>query len=259
MSKDNKALSTQLNEETELALRESYPIEAGTNRIILPRLGMVSQDKVEGKGKAMKVITEAGTFYVEKQTDEENEEGKKVWSHAEIGDSIEGIILFQRKQLRMYDEKTELFTSSPIYDNDEEVLPLFCNKAEVGRGTPAELKAEYQYTDQDGKSKSRLEDNRVLYVEHKGEIYQMTLRGSSMYSFMTYARKVVPPTVITVFSSEFKEKGTIAWNQMTFSAKRKLTQTEAEATMDKIGEIRNAVKLERAQFNKDTVSKIENF
>jgi len=250
MSKENsKALSTELSADTIALLEDSYPVEQSANRITLPRLGMVSQDKVEGKGKAMKVVTEAGTFFVEKPTDEENEEGKKVWSHDEIGDSIEGVILFQRKQLRNYDEKTEQYTSSPVYDNDDEVLPLFCDKAEVGRGTPAELKAKYEYTDKDGKVKSRLEDNRILYVEHKGEIYQMNLRGSSMYSFLTYARKVLPPTVVTVFSSEAKEKGTIAWNMMTFNAKRKLTQAEADSVVAKIGEIKNAVRAERGQFN----------
>lgn len=255
MSKENsKALSTELSADTIALLEDSYPVEQGASRITLPRLGMVSQDKLEGKGKAMKVVTEAGTFFVEKPTDEENDEGKKVWSHDEIGDSIEGVILFQRKQLRYYDEKTEQYTSSPVYDNDDEVLPLFCDKAEVARGTPAELKAKYEYTDKEGKVKSKLEDNRILYVQFKGEVYQMNLRGSSMYSFLTYARKTLPPTVVTVFSSEAKEKGTIAWNMMTFTAKRKLTQAEADDVVAKITDIKHAVRMERSQFNQNTVT-----
>lgn len=249
MSKENsKALSTEVNETTMAALQESYPVEQGANRITLPRLGMVSQDKVEGKGKSMKVTVEAGTFFIEKPTDEEDEDGKKIWSHDEIGTMIEGVILFQRKQLRYYDEKTELFTSSPVYDSDDEVLPLFCNKAEVARGTPKELKEKYQYTDKEGKVRSKLEDNRILYVEYKGEVYSLNLRGSSMFAFFTYAKKTLPPSVITQFSSEPREKGSIAWNQMTFTPKRKLTQEEADAILAKVKEIRMAVQMERSQF-----------
>lgn len=247
--KKETGLSNVLSEESLALLQESYPMDKGLNRIILPRLGMISQDKTEGKGKAMRVVAEAGTFFVERETDEINEEtGKKVWAKDEIGTEIEGIILFQRKQLRMYDETTEEYTSSPVYDTDEEVVPLFCNKTEVGRGTPKELKAKYSYTGEDGKTKSKLEDNRILYVLYNDDVYQMNLRGSSMYSFLTYARKILPPSVITVFNSEPKEKGSIAWNQMTFIAKRKLTEKEAQEVIEKVQEIKVAIQLEKNQY-----------
>lgn len=250
MAKENKNLpSTEVNEATLALLRESYPVEHGGTRIMLPRITMASQDVTEGKGKSMKVVTEAGTFFIEKPTDEEDENGKKVWSREEIGNSIQGIIVFQRKQLRLYNEATEQYTSSPVYDSDDEIVPLFCDKAEVARGTPAELKAQYQYVDKDGKTKSKLEDNRILYVQYDGEIYQMNLRGSSMYSFLTYARKTIPPAVVTTFSSEPKEKGSISWNQMTFVPERKLTQAEAENIVLKIGEIKELVRQERSQFS----------
>lgn len=253
------AVAKEVNEETLALLADSYPVEQGMNRILLPRLGLVSQDKTEevrnpktGK-KEIKVITEAGTFYIEHQTDEVDENGKKVWNREELGGSLEGIILFQRKQLKMYDEKTELYTSSPIYDRDDEVLPLFCDKSEVARGTPAELKAGYQFTDDNGKQKSKLEDNRILYVEYNGEVFQMNLRGSSMYSFLTYARKTLPNAVVTEFSSEAKEKGTINWNQMTFTPKRKLTQKEAEVVVEKCQEIKGAINAEKAQYASNTI------
>jgi len=242
------------------ALQESYPVEQGGNRIILPRLGMVSQDQVEGKGKTMKVVTEAGTFYTDKPTGEEDPDtGKKIYKKTELGSEIEGIILFQRKQLKMYDSKTESYTSSPVYDRDDEIVPIFCNKEEVKRGTPKELQANYEYTDENsGKVRSKLEVNRILYVEFasKGsepEIYQMNLRGSSMFSFLGYTRKVLVPSVVTTFSSESKEKGKIAWNQMSFTPKRKLSQAEAEETLQKIVGIKNSVDLERAQYSKNTV------
>lgn len=249
MAKD-KELVTTMSEDTLALLQDSYPVEHGANRILLPRLGMVSQDKTEGKGKAMKVIAEAGTFFIEKQTDEEDEDGKKVWERTELGDSIEAVILYQRKQLKYYDEATEEYTSSPVYDTDEEVIPLWCNKSEVAKGTPKELKSKYEYTDKDGKVKSKLEENRILYVRYDGEIYQMNLRGSSMYSFLTYARKTLPPSVITTLSSEAKEKGTIAWNQMTFTPKRKLSQSEAEEIVPLVQEIKFAVAAEKQQYKR---------
>lgn len=240
-------------------LNEGFPVEQGMQRIILPRLSMVSQDQTEGKGKAMKVVQEAGTFLVELETEEENEEGKKIWKKEELGSEIEGTILFQRKQLRLYDESTELYTSSPVYDLDDEVLPLFCDKKEVKRGTPVELKAEYQYKDKEGKLKSKLEDNRVLYVlfqsEHDEEprIYQLSLRGSSMYSYLTYSRTlnkkgINPAAVRTRFSSEAKEKGTIAWNQMTFETIANLSTKEGKDVLQKLGEIKMAIALEKGQY-----------
>ena len=238
------------------ALRQEYPAEASFTRILLPRLGMVSQDVTEGKGKAMKVVTEAGTFFTEHQGEEEDENGKKVWNCEELGNTIEGVILFKRHQLKFYDESTDKFTSSPVYDSETDVIPLFCDKKEVAKGTPAELKALYQFTGEDGKIKSKLEENRILYVLHKDEVYQLNLRGSSMYAFMTYARKTTPNTVITVFGSEAKEKGSINWNQMTFDPKRQITNTEAEIIMEKIQEIKAGIAQEKGFYaNKNATQK----
>lgn len=258
-TRKSREVSTEVNEETLALLRESYPVEQGANRIFLPRLGMVSQDKTEevgtGRNKKINLIAAAGEFFLDKQTDEEDPEtGKKRWERTDLGNTIDGIILFQRKQLKLYDEKTKTYTSSPIYDNENEVLPLFCDKSEVARGTPAELQAKYQYTDKDNKVKSKLEIQRVLYVEYEGEVYQMNLRGSSMYSFLTYTKKVLANAVVTTFSSEPKENGQVAWNQMTFSVKRKLTQKEAEAVVEKCQEIKQAIESEKAQYASNVIT-----
>lgn len=267
--RQSTAVAKIADEETLAILSESFPVETGGSKFFIPRrISMVSQDKTEGKGKSMKVVVEAGTFFTEIQTEDKDEDGKLIWDKKELGTSFEGIIVFQRHQLKMYDEKTEQFTSSPVYDSQDEVIPLFCDKVEVARGTPAELKAKYAYTGDDGKQKSKLEDNRILYVEHEDEIYQMNLRGSSMYSFLTYARKTSPPTVVTSFSSEAKEKGSIAWNQMTFTPIRKLTQKEAESIIEKVQEIKQILTIEKAQFggrviegktSKDTEEEFKNF
>lgn len=248
MSK-GKELTNQPTEQQLAELRSSFPTEPAFNRILLPRLGMVSQDKTEGRGKTLKVISEAGTFFTERETEELDENGKKIWAKTELGTEINGIIFFARKQLRYYDEATEKYTSSPIYDLDSEVVPLFCDKKEVARGTPADLKKNYEYTDKDGKVKSRLEENRILYVLYEDEVYQMNLRGSSMYSFMKYARSVLPPSVITTFGSETREKGSIVWNAMTFEVARPLTTDEADLIVAKQKEIRDAIVSEKQFFN----------
>lgn len=252
-----KAVTVAMTPEMMEELQDLYPTEQGTQRIMLPRLGFVSQDKTEetkvnGK-KQINIVTEAGTFFLEEPTenDETDEDGKptgyKAWSHDEIGTELDAVILFQRKQLKHYDSSTEIYTSSPIYDTDDEVVPLFSNKTQVDRGTPAELKKKYEEV-KDGKTISTLEDHRILYVLYAEKVYQINLRGSSMYSFKTYARKTLVPSVVTTFSSESREKGSINWNMITFTAKRPLGKAEAEDVIAKVRDIKETIAAEKAQY-----------
>jgi hypothetical protein len=261
MIKDNKkttAVALKPSQAILEALRNEFPAEQGFTRTYLPRLGMFSQDVMEGKGKAMKVVTEAGTFFTDRQSEEETEnaEGKKVkeFVKEEIGDSIEGIIIFQRRQLRHYNESTEEYTSSPIFDFDTDIIPLFLGKKEVARGTAAELKArsEFQVT-KEGKTKSTLEENKILYVIYKDEIFQMNLRGSSMYSYKGYAKELhaneqSPSMVLTKFTSEACEKGDIEWNKMIFTVKRDLDGKECKEVYEKVQEIKAGITEEREFF-----------
>jgi hypothetical protein len=260
MNTKTTAVAVTQSEDKLAALKQNFPQDPGYTRIQLPRIVFKSQDVTEevrvGGKKQIKVITEAGTFLFERETDELDDNGKKKWEQEEIGPSLEGTIIFQRKQLRMYDETTEEFTSSPIYDEDSEIIPLFCNKAEVAKGTPAELKAMYQYV-KDGKTKSKLEENRVLYVLVDGTLYQLSLRGSSMFSFLTFARKVLVPSVLVTMNSEAKEKGTIAWSQMTFTVKNQLSDKELDAVLSKIDEIKSALAEEKSHFNGSAVPQTE--
>lgn len=258
MAKDKKAdikeITTVASEAELAALAERFPQDDGYNRVFLPRLNLVSQDVMEGKGKSMKVVTEAGTFVKEIQSEEEEEgdNGKmyKPWIKTELGNEIEVIILFQRKQLRHYDSKNEVYTSSPIYDSSDEIIPLFKQKSEVARGLPKDLKArpEFQGLTAAGKPTSKLEDNKVLYVLYEGEVYQLSFRGTSMYAFMDYAKKTKIPTVVTTINSEAMEKGTTRWNQATFEAKRKLTSAEAKLVGSKLDEIEAGIAQEKAFF-----------
>lgn len=233
-------------------LASSFPVETGRISIRLPRLGMFSQDVREGKGKAMKVVSEAGTFYKDIESDEVDENGKKVWSKEELGKSIEVIIVYYRKQLKHYDRSTEKFTSSPVYDEDTEVVPLFCDKKEVARGTPEELKEKYSFVDKDGKKKSDLKDQRVLYVLYKDELYQLNLGGSSMYSYLTYARKVSPITVVTSLNSVSEEKGEIAWNKMTFTNMGQINGEQVRLVQESLAKIKTAISAEKDSFKAST-------
>lgn len=248
----NTAVTTVASEEMLAELRQNMPVEEGFTRTLLSRLGMYSQDITEGKGKAMKVTTEAGTFYTEKATDEVNDEGKKVWAKDELGSEIEGIIIYQRRQLKYYDSAGNSFVNSPVYDDANDVIKLFQNGAEIATGTEAELKALEQFdsgdVDAKGQPKSLLKDNRILYVLYEGELYQMNLGGTSMYAWMKYARTVTAPGVITRMNSVYKENGSIVWNQMTFDKVETISEAQFEVVKERQEEIKNAVAQEKAFY-----------
>lgn len=250
-TKKETSVAVAASDEQIAFLKEQFPTEQGFQRVALPRLGMYSQDQTEGKGKAMKVTIEAGTFYVEKKSEEADEEGKFSFVKEEIGSEIQATVVFQRKQLSMYDEETELFTSSPIYDNDEDVIPLWCAKAEVARATPKELKAMYPgpKADKKGNPTSLLKEKKILYVLYEGELYEMAVGGTSMYSFMGYARKTTPPAVLTRFNSEYNENGSISWNKMVFDTVRPLNADEIGEVIEYVKALKASVIAEKEYFS----------
>lgn len=244
-------VATKADADTLAALQASFPVESQSRDPILPRLGLVSQDITEGKGKMMRVITEAGMFFTERQTDEVDENGKKKWEKDEVGTEIDVQILYRRKQLRFYDSSDNSFTSSPVYDEDSEVVPLWKNKGEVARGIPAELQAmkEFQGTSAKGRPMSKLEVNYILYVLIGKEMYQLNIRGTSKFAFQTYCRTVGSPnSVITRLSSESKKNGSIGWNQMTFEVVRDLNGREAEFAIELIDGLKSTINSRKAQF-----------
>jgi len=179
-----------------------------------------------------------------------NEEtGKKIWTkHFLDGETVDVQIVYFRHQLRMYDSSLEKFYSTPIYDNSEQVLPLYLDKAVVKRGTEKELQAMFPKLTLKGKPGSKLDKKTILYVLYEGEMYQMNLRGSSMYSWMSYTRKVLPNSVLTRMNSEAKSKGSIDWNQMTFEKVRDLNGKEVEEVLEKVREIKEAVATEKSFY-----------
>lgn len=233
------------------AFAAQFSQEPGFTRLMLPRIGFKSQDVMEGKGKNKVVTTEAGTFLIERPTDEKDENGKTIWSKKEIGLDMEAFIVYPRKQLRYYDEPTETYYSTPIYDDSEDIIPLFAAGKKVATGTPAELKKSFEYVNADGKTVSKLENNVVLHIVKDGELFQMNLRGSSMYSYMDFARKTKPSPLAYLihFSSTPMEKGSIEWNQMTFKTVRQVTADEIAELQGHIDAIKDAINAEREFYS----------
>lgn len=263
VAKKSTALAAVPDAETVALLNNLFPAEDGVQRTFLPKLGMFSQNKFEVDKKTKKAVLtqEAGQFFIEKQDEEETEQAdgsmKRAFTKHLLGtDTIEAKIIFVRRLLSIYDSASETYTASPIYDEETEIIPLWANKAEVARGTPAELRALYPGTTLKGKPKSKLDDNRILYVLFQGpedeeeQLYQLNIRGTSMYAFQDYSKKVRPnvPLVLTSFSSEEKKQGETEWNQMTFTKVRDLTADEAKDVAERVSEIVDAVRAEKSQF-----------
>ena len=74
-----------VTEEQMAELNQGMAVESGFTKIQLPKIGLYTQDKWEGKGKTAKVIAEAGVYYIEEASDEQDEEtGKMIWNKSEI-------------------------------------------------------------------------------------------------------------------------------------------------------------------------------
>lgn len=238
--KKSTEVANVLSEESSETLKQLYPVEQSFSRILLPRITFLSQDKVEGKGKAMKVIAEAGTFISEKP----NEAGE--WEKKELGKEIDVQIFYHRRQLRYWDAANESFINSPIYDDENDIVPLFQDKKQIDKGTQRELQAKYP--PKEGRKMSSLEDERILYVMYEGDMYQMNVKGGSKWAFLTYARSINPSAVLTTITIEDKKNGSISWNQMVFTQNRDITEDEAKDIIAKVTDIRTAINSEKAFY-----------
>ena len=231
--------------------------EPGFESKPLPRLGLVSQDITresrdpKTKRKVVEVVQEAGEFFMDIQDEEETEQAdgtkKKEWQKTFLGQTIEVIFAFQRKQLKFYDG--EVYTSSDVYDSNDEVIRLWKHGAEVDRGTPAELRARkiYQGFTAKGKPTSKLEEHAILFVlfreseQDEYQLFQMNLRGTSLYAFRDYKKQNRAAAVLTRLDSEPKEQGTTKWNQMTFEMVRKVSDEEADRVIAEREEIQKTI------------------
>jgi hypothetical protein len=233
MSKNKEMLTPEQIE----ILNNSYPAPEESNRLSLPRFGMLSKDVTEssgtGKNKKITVLEAAGTFFTESDEGEVDEDGKKVWTRKYIdGETVDVQIVYHRRQLRKYDSSLEKYISSPIFDNAEQVIPLYLDKQVIKRGTQAELQKLYPALTQKGKPTSDLREETILYVIYKDILYQANISQSSKWEFKAYCKTVNPSTVITTLGSKEETFGENTYRKMTFKNKRMITSDEFDTVND---------------------------
>lgn len=236
----------ELTEEQIQVLNESYPVEDENGGLRLPRLCMLSKDIVEetgtGKNKKIKVIEAAGTFFTEKDEGEVSEEGKKVWTKTFLTDEeIDVIIVYHRKQLRKFDSSLQKYISSPIFDNDDQVVPLYLDRQVIKRGTREQLQSLYPALTQKGKPTSDLKEECILYVVYEGEFYQMNISQSSKWEFKTYKKGLNPSTVVTTLGTVEDTFGTNTYRKLTFTNKRMITPDEFDTVTEDQTKVKDLV------------------
>lgn len=256
MAAKKKAVkATEASAEALDQLASMAPQADSYNRTQFPKLVFKSQTVLDDDEN---VIIKAGTFFVERPTEEEDEDGKVVWDQEEIGKSFEAHIIYNRKRLQYWDTDASEFYTTPMYDSSDETLPLFKAGEFVTDGTPSELKGQYSEQKEvddrknPGEKKmitvSKLRDAKVLYVIYKGEILELTIQGTSMYSFMDYAKKVAFPATITAFNSTKEENGSNKWNKISFKASRNPSGEEATSAIEIGKELLQGIEDEKAFY-----------
>lgn len=239
-----------LNEQQLAILNQNYPVSEDSARLSLPKFGMLAKDITEetgtGKNKKINLLQAAGTFYTEMDKGETDPEtGKSIWTKDFIeGETVEVVVVYHRYQLRLYDKSLKKFISSPIYDNADQVLPLYLDKQVIKRGTEKELQALYPKLTQKGKPSSDLQKLTVLYVLYKGELYQFSLSTSSGWEFSSYKKKVNPSTVITTLSSTQETSGSNTYNKVMFNVARPISEDEFETVVEKQSTVRQQAEVD---------------
>lgn len=253
----NKELTAQQIAE----LNEAYPVSDDSARSLLPRFGMLSKDITEetgtGKKKTIKVVESAGTFYIEKDKGEIGKDGKKKWTREYIGEKVDVIIAFHRRQLRLFDASLKKFISSPIFDSKDQVIPLYLDKRVIAMGTQEALQniPAYKTKTEKGKDSSKLKEEAILYVIYKEELYQFNISQSSKWVFSDYKKGLNPSTVLTTLGSVEDKFGTNTFRKVTFTSKGLIDQDEFELVKEYQGNLATQVKTDAKNFLKAAENK----
>lgn len=249
----NKKITKAITKEQIALLNESFPVSGETNRVSLPRFGMLSKDIISetGSGKNKKITVEqaGGTFYTESDEGEISDEGKRVWTkHFLDGETQDVIICYHRRQLRMYDSSLEKFYSTPVFDNASQVLPLYLDKQVVKQGTQKELQDMFPALTLKGKPSSKLKEETILYVIYEGVLHQMNLSQSSKWSFKDYSKNVNPSTVITTLGTSEETFGTNTYRKLTFANKCLIDADQFELVSDSQSTLKAVVESDAQLF-----------
>lgn len=256
--------TNELTEEQLAILNEGFPVASeNSNSLILPRLGMLSKDITEesgsGKLKKIKVVEAAGTFFIERDLGDVDEEtGKKKWTREYIeGGEIEAVITYHRRQLRMYDSSLEKFYSTPIFDSADQIVPLYLDKQVVKKGTQADLQAMFPAVTLKGKPSSKLKEETILFVLYKDELFQCNISQSSKWEFKSYARKSNPASCVTLISSKEDTFGDNTFSKMTFTEKRKINGEEYDLIVDSQNVLKEKVESDKKFYLPEATSQAD--
>lgn len=235
---------TKLTEEQLAVLNESFPVSTDeSSGLKLPRLGMISKNVTEetgtGRNKKIVILQPAGSFFTESDEGEVDAAGKKVWTRHYIEEpTIEGTIVFYRRQLRLFDASLKKYISTPIFDNENQVIPMYLDRKVIKRGTQEQLQSLYPALTLKGIKTSDLKEEAILYVLYDGKLHQMNISQSSKWLFKAYKKSLNPSTVVTEFGSLEDEFGGNVFSKTTFASKGMI----APSSFDTVVEAQNTLK-----------------
>lgn len=253
MSKDTKEVAIKEGSALD-KLRQAYPQHAEDSYVktFLPQIRFKAKAVLDDDGE--KVVTKAGTFVLVNRSEEEVD-GKHEYTETVLGDALQADVLFERYRLSYYDSANTAYVSSPIFDSKEEIVKLFRDGKNIASGTVNELQALPEFTvEEDGKTKCKLDLQKVLYVYHDGELREMALSKGNGYAWRSYKQKTVAAVVHTEITSEKTEHGGNKYNQMVFKEAGYLSEEEAERNLTLVEDIKKGIEAEKAFYGQAPVN-----
>lgn len=229
-------------------LRQAYPQHAEDSYVktILPQITFKAKAVLDDAGE--KVVIKAGTF-MSKVRSEEQKDGKYEYTETEIGNKITLNVLYERYRLSFYDSANTAYVSSPVFDSKEEIVKLFSNGKQIASGTVAELQALPEYTvEEDGKTKCKLQLQKVLYVFHDGQVRELAMSLGNGYVWRKFKQNNIVPAINIEVTSEKTENGGNKYNEMVFKNAGWLTEEEAQRNLDLVEDIKKGIEAEKAYY-----------
>ena len=257
-----KTIQTTLSQDQIQELKLQQPIENSYQKMHFPELGMLSQDETEesgtGKAKKIEVINAAGEFFI-KTKEEVIEDGKtkNVYSNKYFdGETLEGIIVYHRKMLKMWDAGNKVFITTPIFDDENEIIPLFSSGKKYTKdgmevkGNIKQLQSLFPAVSAKGTPTSKLKQITILYVLMDDKMYQMELSASSTWLFSDYKRNNVVPAVVTSIGSLEDTQGVVVYRKCTFKSIGSISTEQFETVKQMVIDIKDFINAEKEYFGK---------
>lgn len=234
-------------------LRQAYPQHAEDSYVknVLPQIRFKAKAVLDDAGE--KVLHKAGTFMVVKK---EGEGETAEYVETPIGTKVTLDVLYERYRLSYYDAGNNEYVSSPIFDSKEEVVKLFKGGKQYASGTVDELQNLPEFViEEDGKSKKKLQLQKVLYVLLDGVLHELTLSLGNGYVWRKFKQENIVPAIHTEITSVKNDsKPGNVYNEMVFKNAGWLSEEEAERNLALVEDIVKGIASEKAFYNQSTPS-----